>query len=341
MLAKLARKANYKVIVIDLFADQDTQAIAEQVCQVESLALSEVRNVVELLQLHFKVRLVLYGGGLEGQQSTLAWLAKNFQVAGNKPKVFEQFRDKKEFFSQLNKYNIQYPESRFSPPEDGLRWLIKPVDHVGGAGIKISSKGAGTNEYYQRFCLGQAGSVIFCADGQQAQVIGFHRQWPLSQNNFTFAGIIRDQILPENEQERVTGWLEKLVGYYHLQGLGSLDFIWDGQQCYFLEINLRPPASVMLYPELNLISAHISGVLPTQVKDSSIRAMQIIYAVQPSQVESLVEWPEWSLDRPEKKACIQAGQPICSIMAHGKTVQQTLVQLLGRQKIIENTILNR
>jgi len=341
MIAELAYKANYKVIVIDLFADQDTQTVAEQVCQVDSLALSEVRNAVELLQLHFKVRLVLYGGGLEGQQSTLAWLAKNFQVAGNKPKVFEQFRDKKEFFSQLNKYNIQYPESRFSPPEDGLRWLIKPVDHVGGIGIRKPSKGAGTNEYYQRFCLGQAGSVLFCADGQQTQVIGFHRQWPLNQNNFTFAGIIRDQILPEIEQDRVTGWLEKLVGYYHLQGLGSLDFIWDGQRCYFLEINLRPPASVMLYPELDLMSAHISGQLSTNVKDSSIRAMQIIYAVQPSQVKSLVEWPEWSFDQPENNACIQAGQPICSIMAHAKTVQQTLVQLLGRQKIIENTILNR
>jgi len=108
-----------------------------------------------------------------------------------------------------------------------------------------------------------------------------------------------------------------------------------------LEINLRPPASVMLYPELDLISAHISGQLSTNVKDSSIRAMQIIYAVQPSQVKSLVEWPEWSFDQPENNACIQAGQPICSIMAHAKTVQQALVQLLGRQKIIENTILNR
>ncbi len=341
MLAELAYKANYKVIVIDLFADQDTLAMAEQVCQVERLALSEVRSAIELLQLHFKIRLVLYGGGLEGQQSTLVWLAKNFQIAGNTPKVFEQFRNKKEFFSQLNKFNIQYPESCFSPPKDASRWLIKPVDHVGGIGIRRSSKGAGTNEYYQRFCLGQAGSVLFCADGQQAQVIGFHRQWPLNQNNFTFAGIIHDQILPEIEQERVTGWIEKLVGYYHLQGLGSLDFIWDGQRCYFLEINLRPPASVMLYPELDLISAHISGQFSTNVKDSSIRAMQVIYAVQPSQVKFLVKWPEWSFDRPENNVCIQAGQPICSIMAHGKTVQQTLVQLLDRQKMIENTILNR
>jgi len=341
ILAELACKANYKVIVIDLFADQDTQVIAEQVYQVESLALPEVRSAIELLQLHFKVQLVLYGSGLEGKQSTLVWLADNFQLIGNKPKVFQQFREKKEFFNQLNKFNIQYPESRFSPPKDASRWLIKPVDHVGGIDIRESSKGAGTNEYYQRFCLGQIGSVLFCADGQRAQLIGFHRQWSINQDNFTFAGIIRDQILPKTEQDRVAGWLEQLVSYYHLQGLGSLDFIWNGQQCYFLEINLRPPASLMLYPELDLISAHISGQRPTQVKDSSIRAVQIIYAAQFSQVKSLVEWPEWSFDRPENNACIQAGQPICSIMAHGKAVQQTLVQLLDRQKIIENTILNR
>lgn len=340
MLAELARKANYSVIVVDLFADQDTKAMAEQVCQVSSLALSDVRKATALLSLNFKVRLVVYGSGLEGHQDTLLWLAKTFQLVGNKPEVFEQFRDKKTFFRQLAKFSIQYPESRFLSPEDTGCWLIKPVSHVGGVGIRRSNQGAHANEYYQRFCSGQAGSVLFCADGRCVRLIGFHRQWPVNQENFAFAGIMRDQLLPEIEQDRVAGWLEQLVSYYHLEGLGSLDFIWDGRQCYFLEVNLRPPASVMLYPELDLIGAHILGELPTQIKDSSIRAMQIVYVPQDCQLKPLVQWPEWSFDRPENNACIQAGQPICSIMAHGKTVQQTLVQLLDRQKIIENTILN-
>jgi methenyltetrahydromethanopterin cyclohydrolase len=341
MLAELAYKADYKVIVIDLFADQDTLAIAEQVCRVESLGLPEVRSAIELLQLYFKIQLVVYGSGLEGQQSTLIWLAKNFQLIGNKPRAFERFRDKKDFFKQLNEFSIQFPESRFLPPNDTSRWLIKPIDHVGGIGIRESRLGANTNEYYQRFCQGQVGSVLFCADGQRVSTVGFHRQWPVNQDDFAFAGVIRDQILLETEQNRVTGWLEKLVGHYCLQGLGSLDFIWDGRQCYFLEINLRPPVSLMLYPELDLMGAHISGQLPTQLKDKSIRAMQVIYAMQLSVVKSWVEWPEWSFDRPKNNSCIQAGQPICSIMAQGKTVQQTLIQLSDRQKIIENTILNR
>ncbi|MDF1583530.1 MAG: ATP-grasp domain-containing protein [Methyloprofundus sp.] len=340
MLAELACKAHYKVIVVDLFADQDTRAMAEQVFQVESLALAEVRSAVALLSLNFELRRVVYGSGLEDHQDTLLWLAKTFQLVGNKPEIFERFRDKKTFFRRLDEFSIQYPESRFSPPEDANRWLVKPIDHVGGIGIRESRQGADADEYYQRFCLGQVGSVLFCADGQQVQLIGFHRQWSINQDNFTFAGIIRDQLLPEIEQDRVADWLERLVSYYHLQGLGSLDFIWDERRCYFLEVNLRPPASVMLYPELDLISAHILGQLLTQIKDSSIRAMQIVYMPQDCQLKSLVQWPEWSFDRSENNACIQAGQPICSIMAHGKTVQQTLVQLLDRQKIIENTILN-
>lgn len=340
MLAQLARKANYNVIVVDLFADQDTQSIAEQVCQVDSLALSEVRRVIASLALNFTIRRVVYGGGLENHQETLLWLTKTFSLVGNKPEVFEQFRDKSALFRQLDEFKIQHPDVRFSPPGDTKRWLIKPIDHIGGVGIRESNRGAHANEYYQIFCQGQAGSVLFCADGQSARMIGFHRQWSISQNDFTFAGIIREQILPAIEQDKVIDWLEQLVSYYHLQGLGSLDFIWDGQQCYFLEINLRPPASVMLYPELDLISAHISRQLPTQIKDSSTRAVQLVYVQHACQVKSLVEWPEWSFDRPENNACIQAGQPICSIMAHGKTVQQTLVRLLDRQKIIENTILN-
>jgi len=138
----------------------------------------------------------------------------------------------------------------------------------------------------------------------------------------------------------VHNWLDKLVRVYGLKGLASLDFIWNGESCYFLEINPRPPASMMLYPELDLLSAHITGSLTATV-DNSMRALQIVYARQMHTIPAEIDWPVWSFDRPKPHSSIQVGEPICSIMAQEATAEQTLAQLLARQTHIENFILNR
>lgn len=78
MLAQAARQAGYLPLVIDLYADQDTEALAEQACQVESLALAIVQPIVEQLATLYTFTFVVYGSGLEGHQETLFWLAAKF-----------------------------------------------------------------------------------------------------------------------------------------------------------------------------------------------------------------------------------------------------------------------
>ena len=338
MLAHAARLAGYTPLVIDLFADQDTEVIAEQLWQVENLSLAIVQEVVENLLLSYKVQWVIYGSGMENQPETLAYLAELFTVVGNSANVCKQLNCKKTFFKQLDKLDVRYPNVRFRLPEDSAKWLIKPINHLGGIGIHWCDRKSKEDEYYQKFCPGQAGSVLFCTDGQQVDLIGFHRQWTVDQDNFTFAGIVQECMLPEVEQQTVQGWLEKLVNYYHLKGLASLDFIWNGETCFFLEINPRPPASMMLYPELDLLSAHITGQLTVTTQDKTIRALQIVYAKQRYKTQQMFEWPEWSFDRPKPNTSIQVDEPICSIIAQGKTIQQTLNSLLEKQKIIENNL---
>ena len=339
MLAELGNKAGYKIVVIDLFADQDTQGFSEQIIKVTTLALVDVQKAVAVLQLSFNINRVVYGSGLEACQDSLAWLASSFLVTGNQPAIHAQFRDKPSFFKQLKQLNIPFPDVQFAQPKQDGRWLIKPYDHVGGLGVREVAGDATKHEYYQKYMIGQVGSVLFCADGLSVDIIGFQRQWTVSQDDFTFSGLVSKQLLPVHEQNNIQAWLSSLMRYYSLQGLGGLDFIWDGQRCYFLEVNLRPPASVMLYPELDLFNAHIFGKKVTQVKDDSVRALQIVYAQEDYKLSTSTKWPEWSFDRPENDVCFQVGEPICSIMAHGKTVQQALQQLLDRQKFLENTIL--
>ena len=337
MLADAVSRADLNPLVIDLFADQDTDAIAEQLWQVENLSLVAVQEIVEHIVLSYKILWVVYGSGLENYPETLEYLADCFSVMGNDYSVIKHLCAKKTFFKQLDILDIQHPEVQFYPPENSEGWLIKPTSHVGGLGIGWCSRAAGDNEYYQKFCQGEAGSVLFCADGEQFEVIGFHRQWTVNHDDFTFSGIVQEALLPVEQQQAVQCWLKKLVSYYHLKGLASVDFIWDGNACYFLEINPRPPASMMLYPELDLLTAHITGSLDCSDIDKTIQALQIVYAKQPCEIRQTV-WPEWSFDQPWVKTSIQVNEPVCTILAQGQTVQQALDSLLAKQIIIENNL---
>lgn len=337
MLAQAVRQVGHRPLVIDLFADQDTATIAEQLWQVENLSLAVIQGRVEQLILKYKINWVIYGSGMENQPETLAYLEKLFKVAGNAAIVCAQLSCKKRFFKQLSTLGICYPDVRFQLPEKSTDWLIKPISHVGGMGIRWCEGVAEKNEYYQKYCSGESGSVLFCADGIRVDLIGFHWQWALK-DSFIFSGIIQQCILPEVEQKRMRCWLEKLVSCYHVRGLGSLDFIWDGKTCFFLEINPRPPASMLLYPELDLLAAHMTGRLRGIAKEKTVRAIQIVYAKQACNIKQEVKWPEWSFDNPRISTRIKRGEPICTILAHEKTVKQTLESLLIKQKIIENRL---
>ncbi|HIG65021.1 MAG TPA: ATP-grasp domain-containing protein [Methyloprofundus sp.] len=341
MLANAVRSAGYQPLVIDLFADQDTQAIAERVWQVEELSLVLVQKAVESLLLTYKIQWIVYGSGLENFPETFEYLAGCSVVMGNDFSVIQRLHAKKTFFKQLDALDIPYPAVRFYPPGSHAGWLIKPTYHAGGVGIRYCDRVAGENEYYQKFCPGEAGSVLFCADGEQFDIIGFHRQWTLAEDDFTFAGIIKEACIPEELQRTVHKWLDKLVRFYHLQGLASLDFIYNAAHCYFLEINPRPPASMMLYPEFDLFGAHRTGRFLKATEQKTIRALQIVYAKEACVIPSGIKWPQWSYDKPKYTTSIQIGAPICSIMAHGKTVQQVLARLQAKQIKIEEFILNR
>jgi len=338
MLANAAKHAGYQPLVIDLFTDQDTAEIAVQLWLVDDLSLASMRDIIPAVLSKYKVAALIYGSGMENQPESLAYLAQSFKIFANTASTCQQLNNKKTFFKQLDKLTIRYPEVRFSLPQDKTGWLIKPIQHIGGLGISHCDRVATKNEYYQRFYTGQSGSVLFCSDGLHFDLIGWQWQWSRTVDDFSFAGIVQDCILPQEAQQEVLVWLAKLVAEYELKGLASLDFIWNGEKCYFLEINPRPPASMMLYPELDLFTAHITGKLRPQQLDKSIRALQIVYARQDCGIPKNIKWPQWSCDHPQIASNIPANAPICSIIAQEKTVQLTLDSLLVRQQFIENNL---
>lgn len=348
MLAQAARRSGLKPLVIDLFADRDMQDTAEDFRQIPSLAIEHLAPTVDFFVKRYKVADVIYGSGFEYHPESLSYLLGRLNILGNSPDTFNKVLNKQAFFSVLDQLEIAYPEVCFSAPAREDDWLIKPMQGQGGLGIKRyrQSDADSPSVYWQKFQQGSLHSVLFLANGQTMQVIGFNSLWTATATvkkfeTFAFSGVMNCTDLPDERKRVIIDSLTKLVPLLKLKGLNSLDFIQRGDKSYVLEINPRPSASMQLYGG-DLLAAHIQASrglfadgLPPQ---NGCTAYQIVYATQDVLIPEHFEWPDGCMDLPLSGAIIGAGQPICSIIAHQNNAQDILKQLSSTQSIIFNKL---
>lgn len=343
MLAQAARRDGFLPIVIDVCGDEDTYGYAQAVYRVKSLAKCHLIPAVELIMARYPVYAAAYGSGFERYPESLYALADSLVLLGNKPSINDKFGDKKQFFAELNTLDIPFPKVNFGDAVPDANWLFKPMRGHGGLGIVKAgkhNKALQIEGYWQQYQAGIPHSVLFIANGASYWIVGFNRQWALKlddQNEFIFSGVINNTDITARQKKMVETWVAKLVIKYGLQGLNSLDFIQDETECYFLEVNTRPPASMQLY-QADLFNQHVNachgdltGYLPVQDK---IAAYQIIYAFEKLYIPDNFAWLEGAMDIPTAGSIINTGQPICSIIAHGKNQQTVLIQLERSEQAI-------
>jgi methenyltetrahydromethanopterin cyclohydrolase len=257
-------------------------------------------------------------------------------------------QNKANFFALLNQLNIPYPETSFIQPYATQDWLIKPNQGQGGVGIQRlqqTNLSLDSNVYWQKYQAGSPHSVLFLANGQQVQVIGFNTQWTTrlsDSEEFIFSGIINYCALAETHKTQIIDWLTKLVPAFNLIGLNSLDFIHANGNSTVLEINPRPPASMQLY-DADLLRRHLMTASP--LKDwqscsppppqSGYTGYQIIYAKQDIQIPENYIWENGTMDIPAAGVMCKTGQPICSIISHQSQAHAVLNELTLKQLTLE------
>lgn len=323
MLAQAAYNNDFEPIVIDQYADSDTASYAAICYQVPSLALQHLQPLVLQCMANYPLTQVVYGSGLEIYPESLVFLASCLTVWGNAPASFMQLLDKPAFFALLRSLNIAHPATLFTPPAMLDHWLVKPQRGQGGLGVHYAAQqlAADTPIYWQRYQAGRVGSVLFLAQHERVQIVGFNTQWSRridTQTPFAFTGIMNTSCLLAAWRTQLTDWIVQLSAALSLQGLNSLDFIWTGERCLVLEINGRPPASMQLYAA-DLLAQHIAacqGLMPMSTPATSeICGYQICYAPREISIPNEFNWPNYCLDLPQNGVIINAWRPICSIAA--------------------------
>ncbi len=340
MLVDALLDIGVKSIVIDCFADLDTSAAALDYACVKSLALPNIKTLVQQLKAQYGLNYLIYGSGIEQYSDSLAFLEGQFVVLGNSTFSIRQLQNKRYFFQRLNSSGIAFPEVVFQQPEKLTGWLVKSFKSEGGLGVADAIDGAqdGASVYWQRYMPGQVMSALFAAHAAQntATILGIQKQ--LTTQGYLFSGVITELEFPNSVQRQLLEWIQKIVDCFALTGINGLDFIYFNQRCYVLEINPRPTASIQLYSKV--MNTHMQSYFgddsQNRTSPKQYRGFKIIYAGTFVEIGSEIAWPDWVKDRPQSGQKIGLGLPVCSIVATAKSTEQLMKSLDDKTRAIEN-----
>jgi predicted ATP-grasp superfamily ATP-dependent carboligase len=334
-LAHAAANAGYRPQVFDLFGDTDTFSAAAAVHVVDALPGLQfdpdaVMAAVRAISVEHGDMPLVWGAGLEQQPNLLYVLQQYFEVAGCSAETLFKIVDPYAFGRALDTLEIPHPRVRSRHPGNGGRWLVKTMGGCGGAHVREADNTIhhGQREYLQGFEDGASMSVVFIADQEGVQVLGFLEHLSLQPDPgspFRYGGAVVSPRLKAGVRERVGDHARRLGAYFQLKGLCGVDFVLGADdEVTIVELNPRPTAtSALLTSPGQTFAAHMAACLHGRRLYSKIScdsgAHAVVYAHIPAVVADDIQWPAWVADRPRAGTSFNIGDPLCSISAVANT----------------------
>ena len=263
------------------------------------------------------------------------------------------------------------PESS-PPPADGT-WLQKPLASAGGRAIRVwnreaASRDFGEPHYFQHRAAGDSCSAVLRALGGQVEWLGASQQLTNFEASrasmaFDYCGSLGpiDQpgssvSLSAESRNTVTLIAKTLAQASDLHGLFGIDFILNRGCVWMTELNPRYTASIEvleLARRQSLLAEPAEGgskkLFDSRTEDGTLThepvefvAKAILYTRRSFTAPDLSmfmhsesPWHMPSLaDVPAPGTVIDAGWPICTVFANGRSPQHCLSTLTARSDIV-------
>src|SRR4051794_39733344 len=335
MLADLARRDGRPVLAFDLFGDLDLRRTASRV-----VTRGGLRALVDAAMLEAP-GVVVYGASFENHPALVARLAERHALLGNAPATLRAVRDPAKVGAALR--DFPYPRTSLAAPAEPGGWLRKPLR--GGGGVRVRRWRGGAlraGTFVQERIDGVACSAAAVGDGADAVVLGLTEQLvgrrAFGVRGYRWCGNLVPPRLPAADllgQARAI--CSRLAGAFRLRGMFGVDFVWDGERAWTIEVNPRPTASLEAV-EANrthppgVFDAHLracAGELPAaQGVPSGAAGKAVLFATEDVVVGNTVGWLERGVrDVPHPGERIAAGHPICTLVAVAATAQNVLDEL--------------
>ena len=333
-LASSATRAGFAPLSIDVFGDDDTREMSFASVKLdgglsEGLTLDKVVCAVEMLiSAHDPVGLI-YGAGFEHQPEIIAAIARRTRIFGNRAETLKRAKDPVALARVCEANGVRHPRVTFAPPDEPERWLLKRQGAAGGAHIVVAHEASGVSPdcYYQLRVTGESISALFLASEKTTEIIGLSMQWtaPTPALRFRYGGAAGPVDIDPAQAEEIARSVAAIASELNLVGLNSADFLISADAVWLIEINPRPGATLDVFEsnEAPLFAHHIAaceGRLTPASPSLPIKAAEIIYAPCDIVVPEGWNWPDWAVDRSPAGTYIAAGDPVCTVLASGATV---------------------
>ena len=341
MLADLAMRDGHRAAAFDLFGDLDLRRGGARVVARPGGTLTALVEAA----VQAPARGVIYGASFENHPGLVARLAERHALLGNGPRTLRAVRDPPRLAAALRDAGLPYPRTFAAAPDDRSgRWLRKPLRGGGGTRVRAWRGGAlPAGAVVQERIDGVACSAAAVADGVDAVVLGLTEQLvgrrEFGVRGYRWCGNVVPPRLPVGERDALLGQARaicsSLTAAFSLRGLFGVDFVWDGERAWTIEVNPRPTASLEAIEAasgVGIIDAHLracGGELPAvQGLRAGAAGKAVLFATEDVVVGDTVGWLERGVrDVPHPGERIAAGHPICTLVVVAATAQGVLDEL--------------
>jgi len=347
-LAQSARSAGYAPLAADLFCDLDLEEAAERSMRIAVdlvLGLVSEPTIVALDSLSEGRDPigVAYGSGFEDRTDLLKKLDERWPLLGNPAQTVARAKDPAVLAEICARLDVPHP--RWSE-EARNGWLRKRVGGSGGAHVARAASDEGCRDYWQELVAGEPVSALMLGCENKALILGFSSQWanPSPDAPFRYGGAVQPADLSEDMHSRLAQAANAVSRELGLVGLNSVDFLVSGEDWRLVEVNPRPGATLDIFHPMagSLFALHVDachGRLPTRAPVfSGADAAAIVYARHRIAKMPAFAWPEWTADRQRPETSVEAGAPLCTVLATAATAGEARRLVLQRAETTREAV---
>ena len=333
-LAQALNAAGFRVAVVDLFGDVDTQALAERVIRIEAregfrLDPEQTLGALQTLTAEGFGPRVIVGSGFEDALELHGEISARYQVLGADTDILRQLHSRTELFSRLGaRVDVPLTAER---PRGSERWLAKYNGGSGGWHVTTVSQTdtAPEGDYFQAYKAGNSLSAIGLADEQNCALVAVNEHLVCGTNvhrDYRYTGAvsvhdIKPDLIPRSEHA-----LTEVANLTGLRGCFGIDFIYgrDGV-LWVVDVNPRPPATLALCADrAAVMQQHVavcSGrrLLYSRPETTHCRAHWVVYSNAAWVVPDRFTWPDAVADIPRAGATVAAQHPLCTLETEARS----------------------
>jgi hypothetical protein len=337
-IAESAVRAGCDVVAVDYFGDLDSKQICPNI-SLRDRDLDYSAAALARVAREISYDAVAYCGSLENHPDVVAELAHGKSLLGNSPDALRRVRDPAVLLGFLAGRGFLVPETIGGAHGRALPtrgwWLVKPAAGGGGQGIRIwHGEALHGSQVLQELVPGIPASAVFVGDGHRSALLGWSELLAAG-TGFRYGGNLFPLEAPRAARDEITGLVEALTEEFSLVGVNGVDFVLNGDRPVVLEVNPRYSASMELIERasgIGVFRVHLDGCagrLPDARERSALDAAldrrachgkRIVYARERVCAVNPAAWIARGVrDVPHPGEVIEAGHPICTVLASGAT----------------------